>query len=435
MPKFVIAYVLFFLGGLYSTLVIDVSWGIYLYELNYFLNPVSRWWYKYLPDLRYTFVIAIVISVAYALKYKQFSNTRLFDVPQSKWLLMNAMLFSVISFWAVWPDVHNPSLQVHIKLLIFLYIAYKVIDDSVKFERMIWAFLAGNFYLGWVGHGQGRSFGQRMEGFGPADCGGDGNCIALILVSSIPILLHYLFNGKKWQRFLTLIFIAYIIDAVVLVNSRGAFLGLIVAISYFTGKIIVFNRQINFQQKIKFMIIVTMGCLIFVYLTDAAFWERMSTIETEAASGYEGGGRTLFWLKTFKVVAEHPFGVGTWGYQFLSPQFIPERFLTGGRRAVHSLYFQCLAERGYLGFVLFAGLILSNFLFIKKIKKYLISKSEYEAYYQITAIEAGFVAFLTGGLFINRLHAEVLYMFMMFIACFGNINFVKKNRLDFKAGH
>ena len=76
-----------------------------------------------------------------------------------------------------------------------------------------------------------------------------------------------------------------------------------------------------------------------MYLTDDSFWERMGTIESDAESNSGGATRTYFWLKTFDLVEQYPFGVGHFGYQYLSSQFIPSEMLSGGMRAVHSTCF------------------------------------------------------------------------------------------------
>jgi hypothetical protein len=416
-----------YVGGGCATLLLDVVWGIYLYEIQYFLNPASRWWYSYLPDLRYSFIIALLILVSFVIRNKKYSNTRFFDVPQTKWILLNLLIFAMISFWAVWPEMHYGSLKTYVKVIIFLGIAYKTIDTPSKIEKLIWIFLIGNFYLGWVGHFQGRAYGGRLDVFGPSDCGKDGNSVALILISSIPILIFYLINGKILQKIVSLLFMAFILDGIVLVNSRGGFLGLLTALVYITAIYVVLNKNVSFSRRLIMLGGIIAGVLLFLYMTDVTFWERMGSLKTEAHSEDGGGSRMLFWAKSIDLVNEYPLGVGTWGYQYLSPNFIPEHLLTGGRRAVHSLYFQCLAERGYLGTFIFIGLLFSNFNFLWKIKKYLKNRGELILYYQAVAIEAGFISFLVGSVFLNRLHAEVLYWFMMFIACFGNIHFIKNN--------
>lgn len=335
--------------------------------------------------------------------------------------MINAFYFSLTTLWAVWPDKHNPTLIAHYKLLFFIFLAYCIIDSSARFERMLWTFLCGNFYLGWVAHTTGRQFDNRLEGIGPADTGGDGNATAAIMISCIPILLFYLLKGKRWQKVVSLGFLAYVMDGIILVNSRGAFVGMIVSLGYFTYLLVFRNKGGSGKQRAAVVTVLIIGLLSFFYLADETFWKRMGTIENEAQSDYGGSGRRFFWMKSLDLVKEHPFGVGVWGYQYLSPQFIPEELLARGlkRRAEHSLYFQCLAERGYLGLTLFLFLVFSNFRFIWKVKKRLKEVGDLYHFFQACAIEAGYLAFLTASIFLSNLHMEVLYWFMLFIGTFG----------------
>lgn len=432
MPKIAIVFLLSYAGAIVASFLVDVSWGIYLYEINYFINLRTRWWFGSIPQVRYTFILAVVIVLSYILTKNKYSENKILDLPQTKWFVMNLILFSLISFWAVFPEMHSRTLKNYFQLLIFLYITFKVIDTPVKFERIIWSFLIGCFYIGWLGHLKGRSFGGRMEIAGPADTGGDGNAVAAVLASAIPILLFYIIKGKKWQKVISLLFFAYIMDSIVLINSRGSFLGLIVGSLYLLMYYVFLNKKSSMKQKIRIIFGVLVGVCLFVYLTDATFWERQRTIDERMDVGKKGGGRTYAWLKAVELVQQHPLGVGTWGFQYLSPQFMPEAMLSGGRRAVHSLYFQCLAERGYIGFIIFMSLVFSNFRLMRKTKRTILLNGELTLYYQGIALESSFIVFLTASAFINRLHAEILYMLMLFIGCFGNIYYIKPGKLRTK---
>ena len=420
MSKFVIAYVLTYMGCLAASFLIDVSWGVYFYQLNYFLNPTHRWWASGLPDLRFSFIIAVCILISYAIQNQRYKANRIFDTPQTKWLLANYILFALISFWAVWPEMHSKTLLNHTKLLVFLFIAYKVIDTPKKFDGMIWSFLLGSFYVGWVARSSPRDSMGRMEKLGPSDAP-DAN-----VFSAIPILLYYFVRLKSWQRVLPALFLAYIANALILMNSRGGVLGLIVGCAYM-GVHIFFDKEVPAKNKAQLLVLTLFGFCAFVYLADPVFWERMGTIEVEYHSDLGGGGRKFFWWKTFDLVKQHPLGVGTWGYQYLSPQFIPEKLLSqqGGLRAVHSLYFQSLAERGYVGFVVFMVLLLSSFRFLRNTRHNLRNKGELLLNYLGLSLESGFIAFLTASIFLSQLHAEILYWYMLFIACFCNIYGVK----------
>ena len=74
MPQSVIVFYLLYIGGLASTIIIDACWGIYLYQLHYFWNPPIRWWYSYLPDLSYAFIIAVAILIGFIIHFQNISD-------------------------------------------------------------------------------------------------------------------------------------------------------------------------------------------------------------------------------------------------------------------------------------------------------------------------------------------------------------------------
>ena len=50
--------------GVFATLFIDLSWGVCLYILIYFLFPANRWWYT-IPIFRYTLLIGVLLLVLF----------------------------------------------------------------------------------------------------------------------------------------------------------------------------------------------------------------------------------------------------------------------------------------------------------------------------------------------------------------------------------
>ena len=427
MSKFIVAFIVTYAGSLLAALIIDASYGIYYYQMIYFLNPPARWWGAQLPDLRYSYIIAIVILVAYSIRYQQYSKNRLMAVPMTKWLLVFLLMVTITSFWAVWPDMHNVLLVYHFKLMMFMGIAYKVINTYRKYEIMIWTFLLGNFYIGWVSRRVGRTGMGRLEDTGPADTGGDGNATSAILVAAVPLLLFYLWKGKWWQRLMSVVCLAFVMDTVVLINSRGSFLALVLSLGYLLLKGVFLASETNRRDRVKIFALVMAGAVIFFSLADDIFWSRMGTIVSDSEEEFGGGGRKYFWFKTFDLVKTYPFGVGGWGYQYLSSEFIPEDLLVAGdgsgpgRRAVHSTYFQCLAEYGYLGAFVFAGILLSTFRFLKRTQMHVRRNGNLFVYYQAIALESSLIAYLTAAIFLSLLYPEVLYWLILFSACMGNI--------------
>jgi len=429
LPLTPLIYIAFYVSAIVSSIAVDACWCVYLYEAHYFFNPQDRWWSMYLPAFFNSYLISILLIVSYLLRWKKYGKTRLFLSPQTKWLGSLFVLMCITSLYAVWPEKHYEFLLYQFKLLIILALAYKVVDSPDKFEKLIGFYLLGIFYLGWVAYSIGRTGYGRLEGVGMVD-GVNANDTAAAIVTAIPLLIFYFIKGKRWQQGLSIFALAFIMNGIILINSRGAFLAIVIGCGYMIA-LFFLNKQLEIREKRKMFIGLLLGIGLFVYLADAIFWNRMDTLEdlTDQVVQGERVGRTYYWLKTFDLVKTYPFGTGVSGYTFLSPEFLPEYMLTEGRRAVHSTYFQVLAEYGYLGIVLFIGLLLSNFRAMKRVKIYLLDNNKEHLYCQAVAIESSFLCYLVAIIFIDRLYAVILYWPMLFIACFYNIYLSKNDKI------
>lgn len=420
MSKIIIVFLLTYLGGVFATLFVDLAWGIYLYEMQYFLNPVNRWWYGQLPEIRWSFTISMVILLSFLYQHKNYSHNKLSELPLTKWLVAMLVLMILMYFKAVWPEMHKQIIIEHIKLLVFIAILFKVIDKPYKFERMIWFFLLGNFYLGWVAHVTGRTEWGRLEGIGPAD-GAEANTTGAVLICAVPLLLYYIIRGKLWHKIIASYFLAYILDGVVLVNSRGAFIGLVFSAAIMSF-LYLFNRLKVKANKLLVFGGLCFGCAAFLYMTDVTFWERIFTLN-EVSSGGGGSQRVYFWVKGWELVKEYPMGLGAYGFHYMSPQILPEEMLAQGQgmRAIHSTYFGVLVEYGFLGLILFAGYLCSILRMVKKTISFAIENQNADMYYQVVALGCSLLAFLTASIFIDRFYAEFMYWIPAFIASYYNI--------------
>lgn len=417
----ILGYIALYISLLLGCILNSASLGVYLYQLVYFLNPVNRWWGSHLPDLRYSMIVSIAILIAYVINRDKYAHNKLIHFAQLKWLFLMTIVSIIVSFYAVWPEMHNRNLVTQIKLFFFVIIAYKVLDSPQKYERLIWVHILGVFYIGWVAHGFGRTSFERLDGVGPVD-GTDANDTAAVLLTALPIVIHLLIHSKFWLRLVLLLIFAYIIDGVVLCNSRGAFVGIFVSMSYFFYNI-VFSKNRPSSHKFISLGIIIFSIGLFIYLADDTFFQRMSTLNEASIDGGGKGGseRVFFWIKSLELARQHPFGVGYWGFQYLSPGFIPAEMLTNGMRAIHSTYFQVLSEYGYIGPFLLAGYFLSTFLQYRKIQDHLEKRGDNQNSDLIRAVFSGFIGYIVAAAFIDRLHAEMMYWFPLYIAIGYNV--------------
>ena len=413
-------FIVLYIGGISLTIFADISWGIALYELLYFIYPSSRWWHT-LPEFRYSFFLAIIFIVVFLFKRKSFTKCEQNVIfPQERWLVLMIGVMGIISFYAVWPEEHFRYLKYQIQQLVFLYIAFRVIDREEKFERVVWAFLAGCFYVGYIALSTPRDMFGRLEGIGMPD-GPDANTTAAVLVTAIPLLLHYIFAGSKLKRIAALLFFPFIANAVILLNSRGAFLALVIAVALQIFAV-VRGKVFSSQQRL-FGVFTAMGCLgLFLYLADATFWGRMASLR-EVELGEGGATRVNFWLAAIDLVRQHPFGLGARGFEFMSPTILPEEWLTSqGSITIHSTYFQALVDFGYVGIVIISGFIVSTFLQLRKVKIWSVERGDVKNYSKSLAFEYSFLALLVASIFIDRLYSEVFYWMILFAAIHCKIN-------------
>ena len=426
MSKLAFLFLGCFISGIYYLIVAGPVYGFYLYELIYFLNPGNRWWSASLPNLSYSFLVVFLMLVMFFIKRKQHTLNTLKTMPQAKWFICIFITYCFVYFFAVSQDIHQRYLFDLFKLYIVMFVAYRVIDTNKKLEAAILIYLIGCAYIGYEAFTVGRNSAGRVEGIGMVDVP-EANGTAAALVPALPLLIYF-FWKKPWKiKLLVSVLGVFILNGLVLINSRGAFLGGVIGSGYLLA-FMLFSRYKLPKQRIMVVFLVVVGLSGAIKLTDDAFWERMNTIQESSIDNKEssGGRRMNFWVVTFDMLDDHPLGLGIYGYQILSPVYLDEELLgletnKTGMRAVHSMWFQGLAEIGWIGAFFFLFLLKSIYTQLNKAKKKLIKLKLYEDYYLIISLEAGLLAYMITGSFINTFRTEIFYWMMMFCIIVSSI--------------
>ncbi len=352
------------------------------------------------------------------------------DPPQTKWLILILLMFWACLLVAVDPVYHKIATFEVLKLLIMLCIGYKMVDTPKKLDYSLWSYLIGAAYIGLEARRVGRDAYGRVEGIGTVTTD-DANGVAAMLAPTVAILMFYAWRGSMYTRLFVLILGVYTVNGIVLINSRGSFLGVVVSGGYFIWSMLTSKFQQANQKSAAIFIIV--GSLSGgLYLTDDSFWERMNTLQdvSEEGGGASGSSRTKMWLSTFDIMEDYPFGVGAAGFQKVSPEYVPQEMFFGGQKqkAVHSMWFQSLAELGWPGPLLLWTLLFSCFRLTRKTKAHLLSVNNAHNYFQVVALESALMGFVVAGTFIDEFRSEVFYWLILFTACAGNIFLFKPLR-------
>lgn len=163
---------------------------------------------------------------------------------------------------------------------------------------------------------------ERIKWLGPF---ADPNDLALALVVCVPFLL----NKVNRKRYLIIVVLCIILYAIVLTNSRGGMLALIVSIlTYYIAK----------KNNLKG---VGLG-ILFVAILIIIGPSRIGDVSVSGESAY---GRVDAWYEGIQIFKEYPFlgsGMGT---------FVDYHEITA-----HNSFVLVLAELGFIGFFFFIGM-------------------------------------------------------------------------------
>jgi hypothetical protein len=381
----------------------------------YFMYPDGRWWSSQIPSLPYSFIAAVLLLALTALQWKKYSHQKVSELPQLKWFLALIAIYAVVTPFAIDESYHRASLIALFKTLVLLFIAYKVLDSNEKLKNSIYVYIAGSFYIGLECLRVGRDAMGRVEGVGLIDSPG-GNAGAAFMASALVFCLFFFWQGNKKQKVCMAIAGVFILNGLVLINSRGAFLATLASVGLFVAHML-WGKLQEGRQRMSVILLVVFGLSGALYLTDDTFWERMSTLkEVNEDKRKSGSYRTYFWFKTFDMLEGQPIGLGARGYQVLSPMYIEEELLSPqtGDRAVHSTWFQVLSEIGWLGAIVFIGLLVSIFRYSRQARLLAIEKNDRYVYFKLLAAESALLGFMVSGSFIDTFRVETFYWLMFF---------------------
>jgi putative inorganic carbon (HCO3(-)) transporter len=189
---------------------------------------------------------------------------------------------------------------------------------------------------------------------------GEGATLATIALMMIPIALFLaqhslLLAFTNWRKvgYVGLCIIA--VFASVGTYERTALVGFGVV-----GVMLVLKSR----HKILVGASVGIAALGIIYLTSSGWNERIATVADYSSDG-SALGRVLVWRWTLQYVAGHPLG-GGFNVYLIDHIVFPDGYEVWGK-AFHSIYFEVLGEQGYVGFAIFAALLIYTFFSLRRI--------------------------------------------------------------------
>jgi len=333
--------------------------GILVYSWLSYMNPHKLGW-----GFAASFPFAM-LSVAFTLLALLFSKQRqpIPITPITVILFLFLVWITISSSVGLVPDESWGEWGRIMKIQLMIFVTMMLMIDKEKINQLVWVIAFSIGFFGIKGGVFTIATGGNYMVWGPEGTFiGGNNEMALALVMVIPLFWYlYLENTNKWIRRGLLVCIVLCVFSVLGSYSRGSFLAL-AGMSFFL--------LLKSSKKIPIIIAAAILIPVLASFMPSAWFDRMNTIETyeEDASAM---GRIHAWRFATNLALDHPLTGGSFGVfnRDLYAQYQPDAFIIVD---AHSIYFEVLAEQGFVGLLLFLMLFTVGFFtagsIIRKVK-------------------------------------------------------------------
>ena len=427
---FLICYV----GGIINSFILHRAYAYATYQLVYFFYPYGpyRWWSYSIPNIPYSLTVTLLMVTLYLINFKDCNRNRLMAAPQLVCAyILGLYVYAFNFFEPVNPTLHSNFSIEFVKMLITLSIAYKLINTDKTLNIIIFSYMGGASYIGLLVGQVGRNCNNRVCGIGTVDAPATNGMAAAIVPAVIFGLYWFWADSRLKSRIPVTIASALTFTALIQINSRGSFLGLVGGLGYLLS-ILFFSKIRRKNQRLNLVFLGLLGLACLASVLDQSAIDRFKTIgeSTEVDEEKESGGtRMFFWVAAFELSKDYPFGNGFFAFPHFSDEYLPVDLDTGGNRArsVHSTWFQCLSEFGYPGLIIFITMLFFCFKTLNQCRKEASKSNNVELYHKFVAIEAALISYIIPMTFQDRFTAVIPYWLLMYSACAYNIHVVRKN--------
>jgi probable O-glycosylation ligase (exosortase A-associated) len=319
--------------------------GVYFWAWVSYMNPHKQAW-GFAQTMPFAMWVAICTLMALLIwkEPKRIPWTR-----ETVLLALFVVWMCVTTVFATNPLGAVPQLDKVLKIQVMTFVTLMVINTRRRIETLLWVIALSIGYYGIKGGIFTIMTGGGFHVLGPAYTFIAGNNeIALALLMVVPLFRYFQLQATfKWMRIALASAMFLCVVAAVGTQSRGALVALIAMAT-----------MLILKSRKRFLLMgltLATGSFILSFMPQT-WWDRMLSI-----GNYEQDnsalGRINAWWFAFNLAKDRVFGGG---FETFTPRMFnvyspdPNRFVDA-----HSIYFEVMAEHGFVGL----GLFLSIFVF------------------------------------------------------------------------
>lgn len=219
----------------------------------------------------------------------------------------------------------------------------------------------------------------------------DNNALAAGLVVTLPMVYWlYALAPNIWLKLAGLASFGFIVASIFGSSSRGAFLALVIMSGVFFLKA---------KHKLMVLVLGAFGVAFGLMMMPEKYWERIQTIQTFQEDG-SAMGRINTWTTAWRIANDRVMGAG---FEYYGVEVF-RRYAPNpeGIHSAHSIYFQALGEHGWIGFLLYAGILLTFWLRSRTlIRSFPPAQRAGSEALLARMLQVALIGFMVGGAFVN----------------------------------
>lgn len=325
-------------------LILRRPWiGVLVWSWLGYMNPHRLTW-GFAYDFPFAQLVAIVTLISIVIHRERFR----FPVNSLIvfWLLFIVWM-NVTTFFALVPDDAWLAWDRAMKIQLFSIITLILMQDRMRIDYLVWTIVICLGFFGVKGGLFSILTGGNYIVWGPKGSFIEGNnSLGLAMIMTMP-LMWYLstHTERKLVRYALWITMGLTALAILTTHSRGALLAI-------TGMLVFLWLKSRHKTWLAIALLIAAPILWFSMPSD--WHDRMGTIRTYQEDG-SAMGRINAWWFAYHIANDNPVTGG--GFDVFTPELFqryapdPDAFHDS-----HSIYFEVLAEHGYIGLILFLAI-------------------------------------------------------------------------------
>lgn len=376
--------------------------GLLLWVLFSDMNPYRFVW-GFGASVHWVYIIAIVTiisSIMHAKKLQKYHWDSL-SVAMLLFVIFTAATthFSVVPAYA-WP--HWIQL---FKVFFLCFFIVLLVSSRKRVDLLIWTFVVSFAFWGTKGGLFTLLHGGHYIVMGPASTFyGDRNQFALVMCMTLPLMRYLQLQAQsKWINYGLWAGMGLMVMAIIGTYSRGGQIALAFVLLALVWKS---------RGRMKLLLITFALLPLALNFMPTQWTDRMQGLTTgQAEQGGSFQGRVQSWEFATNYAVHHPIlggGFGVWISRGMWDRYGPANISHG--RAIHSVWFQVMAEQGLVGLTIYVGMLLLAWAYLGKVRRLTRGDPESIWMYDLAGfIQVSLVAFAVAGSALPQAYFNFLF--------------------------